>query len=301
MNKNIYEKVSSDIQLGATVQIHSGRIEVLSDDKPVNEDWYASNEKEIIAFITKELSMPAYEYESYSTGFYGPSKWSGVTLQYLEINSLEPAYIVFNADLEAKRSSIKKTKGAKKETGKFIVGKRSAFFKFWNEAGLAIPNNRMSKICDRMSWLKPIIFTGDIETKEKLNKQSLEPLMVSYSTIHNLFTTDNTQTGYPIISHTHKTLFTTDNTRTRNGQHTDKIRTRSSDKETQQTQKPQGLEPNQTTGFSNYGTRLNGNAVIQSPITPSNTLSNNPTNQTVDEWLSDYESESINNQLNNGI
>lgn len=281
MNKNIYEKVSSDIQLGATVQIHSGRIEVLSDDKPVNTAWYESNEKAIIALITKELSMPAYEYESYSTGFYGPSKWSGVTLQYLEINSLEPAYIVFNADLEAKRSSVKKTKGAKKETGKFIIGKRSAFFKFWNEAGLAIPNNRMSKICDRMSWLKPIIFTGEIQTKEKLNKQSLEPLMVSYSTIHNLFSTDNTRTRY--------------------GQHTDKIRTRNSDKETQQTQQPQGLEPNQTTGFSNYGTRLNGNAVIQSPITPSNTLSNNPINQTVDEWLSDYESEPTNNQLNNGI
>jgi hypothetical protein len=295
MNKNIYEKVSSDIQLGATVQIHSGRIEVLSDDKPVNTAWYESNEKEIIALITKELSMPAYEYESYSAGFYGPiknpTKWSGVTLQFLEINSLEPAYIIFNADLKAKRSSIKKTKGAKKEPGKFIVGKRSTFFKFWNEAGLAIPNNRMSKICERMSWLKPIIFTGDIETKEKLNKQSLKPLMVSYSTIHNLFTTDNTQAGYPIISHTHKTLFTTDNTRTRNGQHTDKIRTRNADKETQQTQQPQGLEPNQTTGFSNHSIRLKGNAVIQSPITPSNTLSNNPINQTVDEWLSDYESE----------
>tara|TARA_R110000851_G_C13098990_1_gene567956 strand:+ start:7169 stop:7969 length:801 start_codon:yes stop_codon:yes gene_type:complete len=266
MNKSIYEKINTDIQLGANIEISRGRIEVYSDDKPVDNKWYADNEKRIISHIASKLSINAFEYESYSTGMYGTSKWSGITLQFIELSTLEPAYSVFNADLSRKRSSNKNKKGEIKASGQFTVKKRYSFFKFWSEAGLGIPNDRLSKICERMSWLKPIIFTGKTLAKEKLDKATFKPLMVSSSEVHSLFITDNTRTRY--------------------GQDTDKTRTRSTDKETQYSYEPRDLQGIQTTGDSNYGKRLKGSAVIHSPIP----LTNTPSNQSTDEWLSDYES-----------
>lgn len=259
------------LQRGDEISIAGGRLVINSKSgKPVPDEWFKEKSHDLICDILNKTNTEAFIYESYSTGQYGSKRYSGVTLQFTSLLSGNEAFAIFNADLKRLKTASKGKKGGPLPEGQFRVGKKSGFYKFWNQAGLNLPP-RLSSFHDYMGNLKPLFFTGDYRKGEKLSNESLRPLNISYPVIKRAFMIGGIK----------------DKALTNRIHDPDSSHTTLPDNELRERQVPQGVQPILTTGTSNYGTRLKGNADTRSKVMPVNT-GKIPQEQTPDEWLADY-------------
>lgn len=248
---------------GDSVAIERGRLVIRpASGVAVPEQWLADNRLRLSRELLELVGMDAYEYDGYSTGSYGSSRRGGVTLQFVSAVNGEGAYAIFNADLTRARSVAGKKTGSPLPKGQFRVGKRSAFYKFWLSTGL--PVRRLSDFHDYMGKLSGILLTGAME-RERIEASTLRPLTISDAEIAALLP---------------------DNTPTSARQHPDKAPTRAPDKETQQRQQPQGLQPNTTACVLNRGKTVIRECGYTGDLPALDTQQEDPS---VDEWLGDYD------------
>lgn len=236
--------------------------------KPVPPEWIAANRTGLCREALMAVGMDAFEYIGYSTGHYGKSRVAGVTLQFVSVLSGQSVYAVFNADLTRQRTTAAGKAGALLPKGQFRVGKRSHFYKFWLSTGLPFPR-RLAAMHDYMGKLRSVLVTGSV-TDDRFKVGSLAPVSLTAEQF--------------------RAAVLPDNIRTISGQAPDNSRTKVPDKETATAQESCGLQPNQTTGVANHGNkviRMCGNKTLSN--TPQETH-RRPEDQTVDEWLSHYDS-----------
>ena len=112
------------------------------------------------------------QYMTYSTGLYGRQNAGGITLQLLCERTGEDYYVIFNADIKRKRNFKDKKAGALLPKGRFSVGRKSAFYKFWLSTGISIPP-RLSAFNDYMGKLKGLLFLAEINSDNRLNACTL--------------------------------------------------------------------------------------------------------------------------------
>lgn len=249
---------------GDSVAIERGRLVIRpASGVAVPEQWLADNRLRLSRELLELVGMDAYEYDGYSTGSYGSSRRGGVTLQFVSAVNGEGAYAIFNADLTRARSVAGKKAGSPLPKGQFRVGKRSAFYKFWLSTGL--PVRRLSDFHDYMGKLSGILLTGAIE-RARIEASTLRPMTLSDAEIAALLP---------------------DTIPTSARHHPDKTPTRAPDKETQQHQQPQGLQPFSTACVLNHGKtviRRYGYTGDLSALHTQHAAS------PVDEWLDEYDS-----------
>ncbi|MFL0796329.1 MAG: hypothetical protein K6L73_02420 [Cellvibrionaceae bacterium] len=256
------------LQRGDRLAIENGLLTITpASGKPVPEKWLEANSPTIIQEIIQAIGLEAFRYENYSTGKYGTKLAAGIQLQFESLLTLEPAYCVFNAELNYSRD---KNKGKPLPKGRFRVGKKSAFVKFWQRCTLKLPP-RLSSFHDYMGNLKRIVLTATHAKGEKLDKGSLAPLSLTNNQIRAAFF--STQ---PYNKHTH-TIQTTYNSHT-NFPH----------KQSSKGYEPQASQTTTTTGEYNHGLRLNGNTDRGATVIPLSTSHKKPKDQTNDEWLADF-------------
>ncbi|MDA9570210.1 hypothetical protein N9R62_03610 [Porticoccaceae bacterium] len=118
------------------------------------------------------MLVTGLQYLSYSTGLYGRQNAGGLTLQLLCERTGEDYYVIFNADIKRKRNFKDKKAGTLLPKGRFSVGRKSAFYKFWLSTGISIPP-RLSAFNDYMGKLKGLLFIAEIESNNRLNACSL--------------------------------------------------------------------------------------------------------------------------------
>jgi hypothetical protein len=118
------------------------------------------------------MLVTSLQYLSYSTGLYGPQKRGGVTLQLLCERTGKDYYVIFNADIKRKRNIKGLKAGTLLPKGRFSVGRKSAFYKFWLSTGIAIPP-RLSAFNDYMGKLKGLLFLAEINSSNRLNACTL--------------------------------------------------------------------------------------------------------------------------------
>ncbi len=151
--------------------------------------WLDDCSLHIINQIALRMGVKIFLYQSFSTGKYGRGKHDGVCLQFENLTNGKDAYAIFNVDLARKRNNKQSKKGDPLPGKQFSVAKKSAFRKFWITAGLKLPD-RASKYSAYMGNLKSIVFTGEYQEsdlkQERVNKQSLRPLSISYQELLNL-------------------------------------------------------------------------------------------------------------------
>lgn len=250
---------------GDAVAVEQGRLTLTpASGRPVPADWLAAHSTDLIAQAASITEVTALEYTGYSVGHYGPKLAGGVTLQFRCLTTGQELFAIFNASTKRTRTTRHGCKGDPLPPGQFRVGKRSAFYHFWQSTGLAV--HRLSDFHDYMGKLRSLTFTGSLSKGERLDVTTLRPLTISGKAMTALVG--------PNLP---------DNSPTRSRQRPDKAPTSIPDKETQQRQQPRGIQPNPTTGKPNHG-----NTVIREyGYTGKPSL---PEEQSVDDWLSDYES-----------
>lgn len=260
------------IEKGHKASINQGVLAVTPKrGADVPAEWLSKYSAKLVIQILGLLGLEGYRYEGHSTGLYevtGGRKREGLQIQFTGLTTHSHRYAIFNVDLKRKRTTKHGNQGQALPKGQFRVGKKSAFFSFWERCGLPIPS-RLGKFSDRMGNLKGLIFQLESPTNaesERVDKSSIRPLNVTYENIRFA-------------------LKSADKLRTTHGQLTDNLRTRVTDKHPPQSQTGQGLQPFLTADRSKCGNKVirecgyKGNNPL--PVTT-------PKEQTEEEWLKDY-------------
>ena len=256
---------------GDELEIVDGRLNIIAESGlPVPETWLKRHEDKLVYELVSQMAIDVLVYESYSTGRYGAKLHSGVNLQFLNLLTDDSRYVVFNAGLDRVKETKKGPIGSSLPIGQFRVGKRGRFYKFWLNANQPLPP-RLSSFHDYMGNLKGTLFTGIVGRDERLEKQSIKLLNITYVQIVAAFF----QRSLP------------DNPHTPSIHSPDKYHTTMPYNESMERLMQRDLESIQTTGNCNYGTRSFASKVIRgrSMMSTTNKIQQD---QTDEEWLEDY-------------
>jgi len=254
---------------GNEVCIELGRLVIRpAGEKPVPPDWLQEHSPTLIREILIAIGIDAYEYGGHTTGRYGWGKWSGLTLQFSSLVTHTDAHAFFNVELTRSRDTKAGRAGTPLPEGHFRVGKKHAFYRFWESTELPMPK-RLASFHDYLGNLRGILFTAGITKghENRLISKSLHPLSVSVADVRKAFLPDNSQTTARQVP--------------------DNSRTRVPDKDSAPALDPWGFQPESTTCAGDYGNKViskRGNTGVGS----LSLSCKRPEEQTTDEWLEDY-------------
>ena len=238
-------------------------------------------------------------YISYTTGSYGVKKSQGITLQFSNLQSGEDAYIIYNANLKRTRKSKHAKKGDLLPGKQFIVSERSGFYKFWLSTGLPLPKSP-SKFYECIGKLKPLVFISSIDFNNRITDKKLPLLELSFHEILNKHRVALAGKQNEELTAKQPLIFR---------QETAKQPLIFPAKDIEQKLTHNGLAANQSTCTSKCGNTVIRKEVLSTGVgldnTPIDSVNNKevasninevnlqktrPEDQTVDEWLEDWES-----------
>lgn len=291
---------------GDQISIVQGKLLIKpSSGLAVTNDWLKQHEPLLIRDICLTLNITAFRYISYSTGSYGSKKSQGITLQFNNIKTNDEAYIVYNANLKRARTGKRGKKGEPLPEKQFIVSEKSSFYKFWCSTGLPLPRS-LSKFYECMGKLKSLIFTGQVDFNNRITGKKLSLLEISYQQIVD-------KKSIALSGKINANLTAKEPLIFRQGTAKTSLSFTAKDIDLGHTYIE--LAPNQSKGASKCGNTVirkkDIREAINSDITPTNNSNNKeiddyengvippvdfqdvkherPENQTVDEWLQNWE------------
>jgi hypothetical protein len=263
---------------------------------PLN--WLKQNETLLINEICCLFNIVPLRYMSYTTGRYGAKKSQGITLQFCNLKTGEDAYIIYNASLERSRTNKNAKKGDPLPGKQFIVSERSGFYKFWLSTGLPLPKSP-SKFYECIGKLKPLVFTSAIDFKNRITDKKSPLLELSFHEILNKHRVALAGKQNEELTAKQPLIFR---------QETANQPLSFPTKDVEQKHTHNGLAANQSTCTSKCGNTVIRKEVLSTGVGLDNTPINNtnnkeadeninevnlqkkrPEEQTVDEWLEDWE------------
>lgn len=284
---------------GDSISITNGILIIESQSGlEVPSAWLKANTSLLTKEICQFININAFQYLSYTTGRYGSKKTEGLSLQFINVLTHDDAYTIFNANLKRTRTSKHGIKGAPLPNKQFTVSAKHNFYKFWSDTNLKFPT-RLSSFHDYMGKLKSLIFIGEMEKQKRIIKTSLKPLNISFNQIKSAV--------FTAISEDKRTAIP-NNFQTDYKQRTINSQTRIPDKNFSPAHTSNTLERNTSTCNSKYGNTFIREKEIRNQLTTSKTQNiasgdescikssyehrvekKRPEDQTVDEWLADWE------------
>ena len=258
--------VAAALKKGYSISLHKGRVRVIRHDGSLSApEKLKEYERAIMLEIAEELGMQVFQLVGWSSGNYEVKETGrrepGLTLNFVELVTRQEAFTIFNVIFRRERSGANGGVGEPLRKGKFRVGKRSHFVKFWVSTGL--PIHKPSDFHRRIGKLKPFFFTADWSKGEKLANATLKPVCLSAEEVAAAFGVANSSlSGRQAVAKPSLKVVA---------------------KDSPQAQAQQGLQPESSTGHSNYGNKVIRKRGIREPSIPSLT-----TDITNDEWLSAY-------------
>ena len=286
---------------GDDISIAQGKLSIKpSSGLTIPPAWLKQNEHLLINDICQLFNLTPLKYVSYSTGRYEykGKKIEGITLQFINLQTNENAYLIFNASLKRLRKSKGGKKGEPLPGKQFIVSERCHFYKFWCLTGLPLPRS-LSKFYECMGRLKPFVFTGNVDFNNRISSKIIQLLSISYQQVLDKNRSPLSSNKCTNSSAKEPLIFR---------QETAKEPLIFTAKDIELDHAPIELASNQSTCSSKYGNTVIRKEVISkggdSDNTPINTFNNDeiientnlvisqnkrPEDQTVDEWLKDWE------------
>ncbi|MEP1384360.1 MAG: hypothetical protein ABJK64_11300 [Paraglaciecola sp.] len=285
------------LQRGDNLALCQGQLIITpKSGEPVPKDWLATNKTKIISEIAQQSQQSIYSYGYYQTGIYYDGRAPGIKVNFIDLLTGEYTYAAFNAELKRKRTTGNKKAGEPLPDGKFHVGTRSSFYMFWIKTSLDIPK-RLSEWNKSMSKLKDVYFIAESFKKGKLANKTLTPLSLSEADVYQLFG-DNLAISERQASD--KTAIRTGDKKQRQ-----EVAISTGDKDIYVDHTSNGLVPdskcgvkqvrggegagNLSAGAANQEQSNQGITYNVVPLTP---IKKAPEEQSVDEWLQDYDSAS---------
>jgi len=217
---------------GHHVAIEQGCFVVRSvSSDPVPDDFIPKNQANFYNEISVVLGKSILQYQSYSAGRYGAKGYEGVSLNYADVNTGQMYSVWFNAELTRLRTTTHGKQGAKLPKGQFRVTNKFAFTYYWLKLGLPLPK-KLSTFHECMGKLKTVLILAQVTSKNRIQKETIKPFSISYDELVSAFSVAKFSDKAP-------TTFR---------QASDNNPTSTTDKKPAQTQVPQSLQANTSTG-----------------------------------------------------
>lgn len=255
---------------GDAVSIAHGRLIIqLASGNSIPEDMFQQYAPELIQQILQAVGTDAFHYLSYTTGRYDGGKNQGLTMQLQNVITGADAYAIFNVELSRSRSIKAGKEGDPLPKKRFRVSTRHQLYKFWLTTGLNVP--ALAAFHDYMGNLRGILISASPTEGAgdgRLIATTMQALNLSASVIRQAVLAQNSHTAA--------------------AQHPHSSHTTMPHKESAPAQQSRGLQPFSSTGEENHGKaviRRSGNTGVPA-FTPAR---KKPEEQSVDEWLADYE------------
>ncbi|OWK40710.1 hypothetical protein PSOLE_37430 [Pseudomonas oleovorans subsp. oleovorans] len=256
---------------GDAVSIERGVLVIApASGKCVPPNWLSDNGDMLVRQILGVTGQDAYRYQGHKTGHYGPHRSAGLTLQFQSVMTDDEAYAIFNTELTRARNTASGKKGDPLPAGQFRAASGSHLMKFWQTTGIAL--KRLAAMHDYIGRLRNVLISASPTRGRddgRLDAGSLRVLNISSALIRQAMELDKQPT--------------------KTEQATDKPRTRRPYKDITQAQHSCGVQPVMTARENQYGNKVireRGNTGTIEAI-HSRKL---PQEQSVDEWLADFDS-----------
>lgn len=263
------------IERGDKVEILKGRLSITpKSGLPIPGQWLKEHTQSIVLDMTSLTDQLYLTYTGFDCGYYGQHKAGGLNIHLSNMTNHRACYTIFNVGLKRTRKSKTGEAGARLPKGQFSVTKKQGFYLFWLATGLKMPDRANSRLWGYMGNLASLHFTGNCDPtdtkQEKILTRTLKVLNISYETLLDSGEFIHTAcTGHSQAIHT--------------------TYTSAIHKKMDKGQQSQDTQPVSTTGNNNHGRRLKGKEVNGKPHSPPAS----PKNQSVDEWLAEYETPPI--------
>lgn len=256
---------------GDRIEVINGRLAITPSSKlEIPKKWLAEKSESIILDVANLCDLNVYIFDGYSTGHYGNHNSAGITLQFLNIRTGKQCHIIFNAELERNRTNGKNKKGNSLPKGQFRITKRYMFYKFWLATKLNLPP-RLSSFHDYMGNLKQIYFVPKVDDKNKVVDKICPLLNIEDSEIRN-----------------HLTIKAAYNNQTSSIQQPYNEHTKMPYNDLVRPIENKGLAIASTACSHNYELSKQDSVVISNTSFAA-TYNKRPSEQTTEEWLSDWE------------
>lgn len=161
---------------GNEVSLECGRLKIVpKSGKKIPSEWLTIHYWPLIEEILVATGRKGYRYDRFtrSSGGYGGGKYPGITLHYIDMQSGEEVYLMFNAEVTKPGSN-------QLRSGKsFLPPERGEFIKYWKRVVGALPQGRRSKCCESMSRFKPIVVDLAPDRKGKARNKTAMALEIS--------------------------------------------------------------------------------------------------------------------------
>lgn len=277
MNSTRNELLIELLRRDDKLSINNGVIEIQPNSgKPVPDAWITDNGHLLMRQLCKLTLIPMFEYVGHSVGEFGMNSnnqdrkgFSGLCLQFADIATGEDACIIFNVDTKRKRDTRYGKKGTNLPKGQFNVGVRSSFYKFWTINDFPLPRRR-SSFHDVLGKLKGYYFTGEVLSNNRFKDKKLTLVSITRELIFSAYQ-----------------QFCISKNSAKSQQLPSKKSAIYPSSEVSLPVEYKGIQSNLTTEDLNYGISNQGGAELSNVIALY-TQPKKPEEQTMDEWLSDY-------------
>ena len=136
------------------------------------------------------------KYLSYTTGPFHNGRYDGICLQFICNLEGKTYHTFFNVNHNRKRNVAGHKAGDLLPKGRFSVGYRSNFYRFWISTGLDIPP-RQSACNDYMGKLKQFTFSANLARENRLYASSIQVQKTNKSLTKFEQSPNNSQTRAP--------------------------------------------------------------------------------------------------------
>ncbi|QEY58198.1 hypothetical protein FXF61_02925 [Pseudomonas sp. C27(2019)] len=164
---------------GDLVALHRGRLIIQpASGAAVPQDWLKNHNDELATALATRANISLYKYTGYTAGSYTEYKADGVTLRFINLATSEDAYAVFNVNRSRAQTTARGKAGSKLTGNRFRITRNMALYKFWMRSGLPEPKSKyLSEFHRVMGRLKSVYFTM-VVSDGKADKNTIQGLTI---------------------------------------------------------------------------------------------------------------------------
>lgn len=165
------------INRGDAVSITNGKLNITpKSGEAVPSDWINEHANSLVSQISQVVQQPIYAYTNFTVGGYQGGRFDGITLRFYELITHADYYTIFNVSLNS-RKQPGRLKGKK-----FIAPKQGALMKFWNRLAMPKPR-RPSELYKKINVMSEYFWQATLRGKNKLEGNELSFANVTHQQI----------------------------------------------------------------------------------------------------------------------
>lgn len=164
---------------GDLVVLQRGRLIIQpASGAAVPQDWLKNHNDELATALATRANISLYKYTGYTAGSYTEYKADGVALRFINLATSEDAYAVFNVNRSRAQTTARGKAGSKLTGNRFRITRNMALYKFWMRSGLPEPKSKyLSEFHRVMGRLKSVYFTM-VVSDGKADKNTIQGLTI---------------------------------------------------------------------------------------------------------------------------